>query len=402
MNQNDQSVGRLSTALENTEIDLIISGSIGSVESIRLIRQLRRLGAQIFPYLSKGGQQFITPTAVSWAACRETVTSFRSMVDHVATRKYCVIAPCSANMLNKIATGLADCPSSANALSHLGQGNAVIVVPNMHMSMATSPATQQSIERLKQIGVQFVATRNEEGKWKFPEPLWLANEIAHIINARRYPKETGEALITMGSTKGYIDDVRYISNYSSGALGTKISEELYRRGFITHVICGAAKHQPTNFSHFYSCETNDAMESQILSHRPEQIKAAIFLASVLDFKPREKLSGKIKSSTPPEDIKLEKTNKLIRLLTPASGLKVGFKLETETTEEYEQEIAKDYFHRYDLSMLVLNKLNQVDENAHTAKLFSKNPDASFKFENTFGKEQIANKICDHLMANPIG
>ena len=159
----------------------------------------------------------------------------------------------------------------------------------------------------------------------------------------------------MGTTKGFIDDVRYISNYSSGGLGTAISEELYRWGFSTEVVCGPCEIKPKSFSNMIHVETNEQMLEACQKSLAGNNSALVMLASVLDFVPEKKLSGKLSSS---EELRVDfkKTDKIIAQLQPSSGLKVGFKLESELPLEKASSIAKSYMTKYSLSYMVLNQL----------------------------------------------
>lgn len=161
--------------------------------------------------------------------------NFLGLDSHIATGDACLIAPASANFVRKIAQGITDSPASALVASYLGQKKPVLVIPNMHSSLYQSPVVAEHVEKLAKLGI-VLPPREEEGKQKFPEPFILANKVAHHINAF---KKLGRVLLNMGSTRGYLDEVRYLTNYSSGGLGTKVCEEFFRQGFHTTVICGS-------------------------------------------------------------------------------------------------------------------------------------------------------------------
>ncbi len=100
----------------------------------------------------------------------------------------------------------------------------------MHDSLALAPSHLKNLSTLSTwSGVHILPSRLEEGKRKFPEPAALADVAAHLMNQKRRP--ASPVLLTMGTTRGYIDDVRYVSNYSSGKLGSTVASELYRQVF---------------------------------------------------------------------------------------------------------------------------------------------------------------------------
>ena len=105
----DLHVTPTSNALLGKRVDLVISGSIAAVESVRFIRSLRRLGADVTVWLSQGGAQFITPMAVAWAAGKDPVLGFAGSTSHIASSDCVVVAPASSNILAKIARGISGC-----------------------------------------------------------------------------------------------------------------------------------------------------------------------------------------------------------------------------------------------------------------------------------------------------
>jgi phosphopantothenoylcysteine decarboxylase/phosphopantothenate--cysteine ligase len=373
MHGSDLDVERTSTALSGWSLDVVVTGSIGAVESVRFVRALRRLGADVTPWLTAGGAQFVTPLALGWAAAREPRNAFAGDASHIALGDAVVVAPASASFLAKMAHGLADTPASALAQSYLGQRKPVLALPNMHDSLAASPAALANHATLADWGVCLLGAREEEGKKKFPDPALLADQVAHQLNARRHGSPA--VLVTMGTTRGYFDAVRYISNYSSGSLGTHIAEELYRRGLTTHVVAGPSQVRPRAYSHLAAVETNDEMQKAAAHALAQGAQGAVLAASVLDFAPRARQAGKIKSKDHLGGLTVElvSTSKIIAGLSPAAGVKVGFKLETGLTEERARAIAADYMPRYGLSLFVANDLADVDTRRHRALVFAAGP-----------------------------
>lgn len=390
----DLHVNTISQALESFDIDVIVSGSIGAIESVRFIRSLRRIGASVYPWLTAGGSQFITKTALEWAANNSVITDFSGKVTHLATREACVVAPASANFIAKIANGITDTPQTALVASYLGMGKPVLIVPNMHDSLYQAPALQKNLRKISP-WLKILQPRIEEGKKKFPKPNLLADAISHHINHIHKSNYPG-ILVSMGTTRGYVDEIRYFSNYSSGKLGTLISEELYRRGFTTHVVSGPCQYKPESFSRIEHVETNNQLEAACLKALEAGCGAAILAASVLDFIPSSTVKGKISSSS---DLKVEfkKADKIISKIKPKAGIKVGFKLESSLTEQKALEIANQYFQKYDLSYMVLNPKSEVDSSQHFAYLAIKGEQNKPVIKTSLNsKEAIANSIADHI------
>jgi phosphopantothenoylcysteine decarboxylase/phosphopantothenate--cysteine ligase len=384
---NDLHVIPVSDALHGRSIDVVVTGSIGAVESVRLIRSLRRLGADVTPWLSQGGAQFVTPMSLTWAAARDAVTGFSGSASHICLSDAVLIAPASASMLTKIARGMTDSHCTALVASALGQKKPVIILPTMHDSLREAPALKEHTAKIKSWDqVFFASVREEEGKQKFPEPSILADEAAHIINRTKRP--TQPVLVTMGTTRGYIDDVRYISNYSSGKLGTIISEELYRQGFATTVIAGPCQFQPRVASQLIHILTTGEMLSNAQEAEAKGLAAGVFCASVLDYEPSEKSMGKIKSGQQNLSVNFKPTPKIIEAIKLGHKPKIGFKLEIGLSSREIKSIAQDYMTRYNLSLVIVNELAAVSATKHHGFAVSK--DGQMSQVNT--KDQIAQTI----------
>jgi len=392
---NDLHVIPISDALAGKRIDVVISGSIAAVESVRFIRSLRRLGADVTPWLSHGGSQFITPMAVAWAAGREPVVSFSGSASHIATSDGVVIAPASANILANIARGNTDSHCTALVASALGQKKPIAILPAMHDSLKLAPAIQKHLETISAwANVHILGSREDEGKQKFPEPDTLADHVAHFINRIQRPK--APILVTMGTTRGYIDDVRYISNYSSGKLGSVISEELYRQGYSTTVIAGPSEVKPRTSSQLQTVLTTGEMLKECECAASVPLTAGIFCASVLDYEPAQKTLGKLKSGHDNLTVSFIPTPKIIDKISVTNGIKIGFKLEVGLSEQQAKQVADDYINKYKLDSLIVNELASVSSSKHLALAFEKS--TSDKKPTALGSKSEIAKFIVKLLA----
>jgi phosphopantothenoylcysteine decarboxylase/phosphopantothenate--cysteine ligase len=367
LSNDDLQVSIISESLLNCHLEVVVTGSIGAVESVRFVRALRRLGAKVSVTLSEGGAQFITPTALEWASGAPVTTKYSGTTSHLANADACIVAPASASMISKIAHGATNCHASAKIASYLGSSRPVILVPNMHSSLNDSPAVRENLAKLRG-WLKLIEARREESKLKFPDPASLADQVAHLLNLNN----NGTCvLVTMGSTRGYVDDVRFLTNYSTGATGKSISEELYRQGFVVHVVSGPVQHSPLQADSITNVQTHqqmsDAIQSVFADQKPS---AAIFAASVLDFEPEVKLHGKLRSTNDAPNIKLKKTAKLLALAPADLRTKIAFKLEVGGSDLELDQLAAEYAHAYSCSMVITNRLNQVSNSAHLARLHS--------------------------------
>lgn len=395
INIKDLAVTEISDSLSGVSIDLVVSGSIAACESVRLVRALRRLGADITVWLTKGGQKFITPLALEWASENPVVLDFSGLKSHISEKDMLVVAPCTANFLAKMANGFCSSASSALATSYIGMKKPIVILPNMHQSMFVAGPVQKNLKILSN-RIHQLAPRAEEGKLKFPEPEPMADEISFLYNSTQRNIKDSNIGITMGSTKGFIDDVRYLSNYSSGSLGSKISEELYRQGFFTNVVCGSSIVQPRANGSFNLVQTTEEMAEEVKKWQNKSLLGGIFCASVLDFTPKTKISGKVRSEDKLE-VEFVPTKKIINICNKFSKIKIGFKLEPDLNKDQIEKTFNLYKDKYQLTHLIFNKLSDVSKDRHKAIIISTKTDFSqLDLENTEiwlqSKEGIAREI----------
>jgi phosphopantothenoylcysteine decarboxylase/phosphopantothenate--cysteine ligase len=365
---NDLDVIPTSEALKGRRIDVVVTGSIAAVESVRFIRALRRLGADVTAWLSEGGSMFVTPMALTWASSHETRVGFSGHNTHICDSDAVVIAPASSSIITKIARGMTDSHCTALAASALGQKKPVMLIPTMHDSLKEAPAQKQHLATISSWpNTHVLGAREEEGKQKFPDPATLADEVSHVVNKSSRP--VNPVLITMGTTRGYIDDVRYISNYSSGKLGSLISEELYRNGFQTFVVCGPCEVKPRVATTRADVLTTGDMLAKAREAESQGLTGGVFCASVLDFEPSEKTLGKIRSTHQNLTVHFKPTPKIIGEIQLGGKPKIGFKLETGMSPAEAKSIADTYIKKYGLTMLIANELHAVSASAHHAFAF---------------------------------
>jgi phosphopantothenoylcysteine decarboxylase/phosphopantothenate--cysteine ligase len=380
-----------SSALSGVTVDLVVTGSIGACEAVRFIRALRRLGAQVVPHLTSGGAQFVTPMSLSWAAGRECVTAFQGSASHISCNDALVVAPASTNFISMVANGLMSTPASALCASYLGMKKPVILMPAAHESLLNAPALADNLERVGRWAT-LISPRREEGKFKFPDPPTLADSVAHVINKARWGTNT--AMVSLGGTRAWIDDVRFVGNFSSGALGSLIVEELYRFGLETTALCAASRVRPRVATTVIETDTHAEMERALLE---QSASAVVLAAAVLDFEPTQRLGGKVSSSVEELALTLRPTRKIIPRVMPSEGIKVGFKLEAALDKARVVEISSRYMEECQLTLMVLNARGDVSETGHRAWLVERSRDGRLEAPRVIeGKRPLARAIGAHI------
>jgi phosphopantothenoylcysteine decarboxylase/phosphopantothenate--cysteine ligase len=312
--------------LAGKQIVVAVTGSIAAVEIVKLIHALRRRGAIVQPVMSTAATGILHPDALTYASGRETIQRLSGMVEHV---QYCgdegsadllLIAPCTANTLGKIASGIDDTTVTTFATTAIGSRKPVIIVPAMHHSMYRHLAVVENIARLRHWGMEFVGPKIEEGKAKIAdtEEIVLCCERAVL----QKPLNGQRVLITSGPCREPVDDIRVLTTRSIGLMGRALALQAYRLGADVTVV-----HRDI-FPCVDNVYTETAEEMRNAVHDCFARKGAdvyISAAAISDFAP-QKINGKIPSGKQVH-IDLEPLPKLLdEVVKKYSPRTVAFKL----------------------------------------------------------------------------
>jgi len=328
--------------LHGKRVLLIISGGIAAYKSLELIRLLRKNGLAVRCILTRGGAQFVTPLSVSALTEDKVYTDLFSLTDeaemgHIQLSRdadLVVVAPASADILAKMAQGLADDLASTTLLA---TDKPVMVAPAMNVRMWRHEATQANFAVLLERGVRILGPDEgdmacgEFGPGRLVEP----EEIAAVITAYfgdSSPLAGRRALVTSGPTHEPIDPVRYIANRSSGRQGHAIAAALARQGAETTLVSG-----PTNLPDpagvdVVHIETAQQMLDACLSALPADV--AICAAAVADWRIETAAKEKIKKTKGKlPTLNMAENPDVLATLSAAGNkrpqLVVGFAAETE-------------------------------------------------------------------------
>ncbi len=295
-----------SERLNKTAI-LIVSGGISAYKSPEIIRRLKEKNYRVITVLTKGGSKFITSltlSAVSEEKCYSDLFNLtdESEMGHIQLARIAdliVIAPASANIISKIASGITDDLATTLVLA---TNAPIFLCPAMNPFMWANSATQENILRLKNrsyiiIGPdEGLSACGEFGVSRLSETSKIIDFIENGEKKNRFPLlKKLKILITAGPTIEPIDDVRYISNHSSGKQGYSIAEEFAINGSDVTLVSGPVNIVKPKNINFYQINTADEMLSKCINCLPVDI--AIFVAAVSDWKIENKFSGKIKKET---------------------------------------------------------------------------------------------------------
>ncbi|MFN3643714.1 MAG: bifunctional phosphopantothenoylcysteine decarboxylase/phosphopantothenate--cysteine ligase CoaBC [Gemmobacter sp.] len=328
--------------LAGRRILLIIGGGIAAYKVLTLIRRLRDAGAAVTPVMTAAAGEFVTPLSVSALAGEKVYRDLFDLTDeaemgHIQLSRAAdlvVVAPATANLLARMAAGLAD--DLATTLL-LATDKRVLVAPAMNVRMWDHPATRRNMAQLAADGVLAVGPEagpmacGEHGPGRMAEPEAILAAIAAALGAG--PLAGRHVLVTSGPTHEPIDPVRYIANRSSGAQGSAIAAALAGLGADVTFVTGPAAVPPPPGVRVVRVETARAMLAAVERALPAE--AAVFAAAVADWRVENVSGRKMKkdgSGRPPALTFAENPDILATIARRGAGrprLVVGFAAETD-------------------------------------------------------------------------
>jgi len=331
---------------------LIIGGGIAAYKSLELIRRLAERGIGARAILTEAGAQFVTPLSVSALSGEKVFQDLFSLTDESEMRHIqlsrsadlVVVAPATADLMAKIANGLANDLASTALLA---TDKPVLMAPAMNVRMWNHPATQRNLATLKSSGVLFVGPNDGEmacgefGPGRMAEPL----EIVAAIEAALAMQATGplsgmKALVTAGPTQEPLDPVRFISNHSSGKQGYAIAAAPTAAGAETTLVSGPVELAPPHHARLVKVTTAREMLAACEAELP--VDVAVFTAAVADWRPEVLANQKIKkgNATPAPSIALTANPDILSTISHAKrrpSLVIGFAAETENVVAHAQD-----------------------------------------------------------------
>ena len=292
--------------LTGKEIVLGVTGGIAAYKSAEIVSRLRHSGANVHVIMTRNATEFIAPLTFQTLSANQVVTdTFEAPeywnVEHVALAKLAdifVVAPATANILAKMASGIADDMLSTTLLATKAQ---ILVAPAMNTGMWTAPATQNNVKVLKERGVRMIGPESgmlacgDEGAGRMSEPETIVGEICRILS-RKQDYAGKKVLITAGATRERLDPVRFITNDSSGKMGFAIAEAARDRGAEVTVIRGSVTAEIPAGIRMIRIESAREHYDAMMQKAPEQ-DVIIQAAAVSDYRPAEQKDRKIKKES---------------------------------------------------------------------------------------------------------
>ena len=396
---------------------LIISGGIACYKSLELIRLLKKTNIELDVVITKSAQQFITPLLITSLNEKKCYTDLFSIEDetqmnHIALARkpdIILVAPATANIIAKIANGIADDLASTTLLASYSK---IIMAPSMNPVMWNNLATKENCQKLLNRGISFIEPDSgdmacgESGNGRLPEPQTIFNELLSKLSLKKNTTLKGTSVIvTAGPTIEEIDPVRFVSNRSSGKQGFAIASELSNRGANVTLITGPVDIPlPLNLKTI-QITTAQEMFEKTMSQLPSDV--VVCSAAVADWKlipetqKNEKFNPntKIKKTNEPLTFKTIKNPDIISEIANSKSkpkLIIGFSAETENVVEN----ARDKLKTKNIDLIIAN---DVSNN----RVFGKDTNKVYVIDKKECEEwpeqnkksvafKIADRICDIL------
>ena len=393
--------------LKGKTVLLGVTGSIAAYKIAYLASALKKLHAEVHVLMTKNATNFITPiTFESLTGTKCLVDTFdrnfQFQVEHVSIAKKAdvvMIAPASANVIGKLAHGIADDMLTTTIMACKCKK---FISPAMNTNMFENPILQDKLKTLEHYGYEVIQPASgylacgDTGAGKMPEPETLLSYILREIAAEK-DLEGKKVLVTAGPTQESIDPVRYITNHSSGKMGYALAKAAMLRGADVTLVSGPCSITPPPFVKVVPVVTAKDMFDAVTFVSAEQ-DIIIKAAAVADYRPKQVFDEKVKKQDKEMSIELKKTDDILKYLgehrTPQQFL-CGFSMETQNMiGNSRAKLGKKH-----LDMVAANNLKvagagfQGDTNVLT--LITQDEDVSLQL---MSKEDAANVILDKILS----
>ena len=384
---------------------LCVSGSIAAYKIAYLASALKKLKADVHVLMTRNATNFINPITFETLTGNKCLVdtfdrNFEFSVEHVSLAKAAdvvLVAPASANVIAKLAHGLADDMLTTTVLACTCKK---IISPAMNTRMFENPITQDNLKICEHYGMEVISPASgylacgDTGAGKMPEPEVL---LQYILKEVQYEKDLKgkKILVTAGPTREAIDPVRYITNHSTGKMGYAIAKTAALRGAEVTLVSGPAEVEPPMFVNFVTVVTAKDMFEAVTS-RSDEMDAVIKAAAVADYRPKFVNTEKTKKKDGDMAIELERTDDILKWLgehKKDSQFLCGFSMETEHMLENSRAKLK----KKNLDMIVANNLKVAGAgfgtDTNVVTMIRENKETELPI---MSKEEVAGAILDEI------
>lgn len=361
------------TILRGKTVCLCLTGSVAVISAPIIARELMRLGAEIICVMTKAATELITPDLMYWATGNPVITHLTGAVEHIylagerpksqGRADMVLVCPATANTISKIAHAVDDTPVTTVVTTAFGSGTPIVMVPAMHESMFKHPILEDNLNVLRKHGIDILGPRISEGKAKIARVDEIIDRCIDLLVSKK-DLEGLKVLVTAGPTQEKIDEVRYVSNHSSGRQGIEIAKECSARGAEVVLINGKSTVKvPSYLNVLNVCTTQDFINAVTSELRGKKYDLFICAAAISDYSPTECIKGKISSDNISElQVHMKLTPKIIdeaRKIDHRVFI-IAFKAETNVTRTELIDKAYARLQRSKADMIVANDVGSPD------------------------------------------
>ncbi|TLM61381.1 MAG: bifunctional phosphopantothenoylcysteine decarboxylase/phosphopantothenate--cysteine ligase CoaBC [Deltaproteobacteria bacterium] len=317
-----------------------VSGGIAAYKAVELLRLLVKAGADVHVVMTRNACEFVAPLTFQTLSGNPVHCELFNLIQereigHISLADradLCIVAPATANVIGKVANGIADDLLTTTLMATKAP---VLFVPAMNVNMWDNPLYRQNQERLVHHGYHFMTPAvgelacGWEGQGKLPEPAAIFDFAQDLVGSRDLAGRT--VLVTAGPTREELDPVRYLSNHSSGKMGYAIARAARNRGARVILVSGPVALAPPEKVELVRVDTAREMHAAVLA-RCDEADVVVKAAAVADFRPAERAAGKMKKGDRQQTtLELVRNPDILADLGRRRGkaLLVGFAAETD-------------------------------------------------------------------------
>lgn len=349
--------------LTGKTVVLGVTGGIAAYKMPNVARMLKKMHCNVHVIMTQNATNFITATTFETLTGNKCLIdtfdrNFEFSVEHVAIAKQAdlvLIAPATANVIGKIAGGIADDMLTTTVMACTCK---ILIAPAMNHNMYHNSIVQENIEKLKRHGYEIIdpvcgmLANGDTGDGKLPSEETL---VSYVVRELAHEKDLHgkKVLVTAGPTQEAIDPVRYITNHSTGKMGYALAEAAMLRGAEVTLISGPTAIEPPMFVNVIPIISAQEMFEKVATNATEN-DIIIKAAAVADYRPKEVCDEKIKKSDHDTEIELGRTTDILAYLGKNKGktFLCGFSMETENMLEN----SRRKLDKKNLDMIVANNL----------------------------------------------
>lgn len=355
-----------------------VTGSISAYKAANIVSLFKKKDYEVHVVMTKSATKFINPITFEVLSQNKVFVDMfedddHTQVEHINLTKGAaamLIAPASYNVIGKIANGIADDMLTTMVSAYTGK---IFFAPAMNTNMYLNPIFKKNRETLTMLGYQFIETAEgmlacgDIGQGKLQDEQLIVQTVHNALNIPKLLNGK-KILVTAGATREYIDPIRYITNSSSGKMGSAIAVAASQLGAKVILVAGAAVPTPAGGVKTIYTDTSEDMKKAVLAHY-DDADVVIMTAAVSDYRPAIKHHKKMKKQEGDLSLALERTTDILKVLGEKKKhqILIGFAAESEHLLEYGKEKLK----KKNLDYIVINDIRNFASETNSVILLSK-------------------------------